>query len=57
MCDDFAKGFIAGREAAAKVADYWGNGNWQFKSHGRARLDAFPLSLVRDAADRFGEPF
>lgn len=38
---NYEDGFRAGLEAAAKAADYWGEGNWKFRPHGRKRFDIF----------------
>lgn len=50
--DDHSKGFNEGLAAAAKVADYWGEGKWRFQGNGRKRFDSFDCQNVVNTTGR-----
>jgi hypothetical protein len=48
----YEEGFNAGLEAAAKAADYWGEGHWKFQGNGRKRFDSFDCQNVVNTTSR-----
>lgn len=52
MSDTYEDGFNAGIEAAAKAADYWGEGNWKVNGNGRVRFSVYDLQAGANTVGR-----
>jgi len=48
----YEDGFNAGLEAAAKVADYWGDGKWKVQPKGRSRFSVYDMQASVNTAGR-----
>jgi hypothetical protein len=48
----YEDGFNAGVEAAAKEADYWGEGNWKVNPNGRVRFSVYDLQAGANIVGR-----
>jgi hypothetical protein len=49
---NYIAGYVSGLEEAAKVADYWGSGNWKVKQEKRRRFDLHDLQFHTNSTGR-----